>query len=112
LEFPAAFVTIVSGFSLETSSHFRFPSGSSRKAFVAEHYNSEQGIIYPYIYVLARYLVILQEHIDMAEEGVDYNIIRYCEPGNAEHVGWVEARDPTAPYNVGFSTQPTRLETE
>jgi hypothetical protein len=77
LEFSAAFVTIVSGFSLETSSYLPSPSESSRKAFVAEHCNSEQEIIDPYIYVLARYLVIRQEHIDMAEEGVDYHITRY-----------------------------------
>ena len=47
---------------------------------------SEQDIIDAYIYVLARYLVIRQEHIDMAEEGVDYNVIKYNELGKAEFV--------------------------
>jgi hypothetical protein len=47
---------------------------------------SEQEIIDAYIYVLARYLVIRQEHIDMAEEGVDYNVIKFNELGKAEFV--------------------------
>ena len=47
---------------------------------------SEQEIIDAYIYVLARYLVIRQEHIDMAEDGVDYNKIKYNELGKAEFV--------------------------
>jgi hypothetical protein len=47
---------------------------------------SEQEIIDAYIYVLARYLVIRQEHIDLAEEGVDYNTIKYNELGKAEFV--------------------------
>ncbi len=47
---------------------------------------SEQDIIDSYIYILARYLVIRQEHIDMAEEGVDYNVIKYNELGKAEFV--------------------------
>ncbi len=47
---------------------------------------SEQDVIDSYLYVLARYLVIRQEHIDMAEEGVDYNVIKYNELGKAEFV--------------------------
>jgi len=47
---------------------------------------SEQSIVDAYIYVMARYLVIRQEHIDMAEEGVDYNGIKYNELGKAEFV--------------------------
>ena len=47
---------------------------------------SEQEIIDAYIYVLARYLVIRQEHIDLAEEGVDYNVIKFNELGKAEFV--------------------------
>jgi hypothetical protein len=47
---------------------------------------SEKEIIEAYIYVLARYLVIRQEHIDMAEESVDYNVIKYNELGKAEFV--------------------------
>ena len=47
---------------------------------------SEQDVIDSYLYVLARYLVIRQEHIDMAEEGVDYNVIKCNELGKAEFV--------------------------
>ncbi len=47
---------------------------------------SEKDIIDAYIYVLARYLVIRQEHIDMAEEGVVYNVIKFNELGKAEFV--------------------------
>jgi hypothetical protein len=47
---------------------------------------SEREIVDAYIYVLARYLVIRQEHIDMTEEGVDYNVIKFNELGKAEFV--------------------------
>jgi hypothetical protein len=46
----------------------------------------EQEIVDAYIYVFARYLVIRQEHIDMAEEGVDYNVIKFNKLGKAEFV--------------------------
>jgi len=46
----------------------------------------EEEIVDAYIYVLARYLVIRQEHIDMAEEGADYNLIKFNELGKAELV--------------------------
>lgn len=45
---------------------------------------TEQEVIDSYIYIFARYLVIRQEHIDIAEEGVDYNVIKYNELGKAE----------------------------
>ena len=47
---------------------------------------SEQDVIDSYAYILARYLVIRQEHIDISEEGVDYNVIKYNELGKAEFV--------------------------
>jgi hypothetical protein len=47
---------------------------------------TEQEVVDSWIYTLARYLVIRQEHIDMAEEGVDYNVIKYNELGKAEFV--------------------------
>jgi len=47
---------------------------------------SEKEIVDAYIYVFARYLVIRQEHVDMAEEGVDYNVIKFNELGKAEFV--------------------------
>lgn len=47
---------------------------------------TEKDVIDSNIYVLARYLVIRQEHIDLAEEGVYYNVIKYNELGKAEFV--------------------------
>lgn len=47
---------------------------------------SEKEVIDSWVYALARYLVIRQEHIDIAEEGVDYNVIKYNELGKAEFV--------------------------
>ncbi len=47
---------------------------------------TEQEVVDSYIYILGRYLVIRQEHIDMAEEGVDYNGIKFNELGKAEFV--------------------------
>jgi hypothetical protein len=37
---------------------------------------SEQDVVDSYIYIPVRYLVIRQEHIDIAEEGVNYNLIK------------------------------------
>lgn len=45
---------------------------------------TEQEVIDSYIYIFPRYLVIRQEHIDIAEEGMDYNVIKYNELGKAE----------------------------
>lgn len=47
---------------------------------------SEAEIIDAYVYLFARYLVIRQEHIDLAEEGVDHNVIKFNELGKAEFV--------------------------
>lgn len=47
---------------------------------------TEQDVVDAYIYVLGRYLVIRQEHIDMAEAGVTYNVIKFNELGKAEFV--------------------------
>ena len=47
---------------------------------------SDEEVVDTYIYLLSRYLVIRQEHIDMAEEGVDYNVIKLNELGKAEFV--------------------------
>lgn len=47
---------------------------------------TEKEVVDSWIYALGRYLVIRQEHIDLAEEGVDYNIIKYNELGKAEFV--------------------------
>lgn len=47
---------------------------------------SEKDVVDSYIYILARYLVIRQEHIDLAEEGIDYNVVKYNELGKAEFV--------------------------
>ena len=45
---------------------------------------TEEEVIESWVYSFARYMVILQEHIDISEEGVDYNIIKYNELGKAE----------------------------
>ncbi len=47
---------------------------------------TEKEVVDSYIYILARYLVIRQEHIDLTEEGVDYNVVKYNELGKAEFV--------------------------
>ena len=47
---------------------------------------NEQEVIDNWIYVLGRYLVIRQEHIDLSEEGIDYNVIKFNELGKAEFV--------------------------
>ena len=43
-------------------------------------------IIESYLYIMARYLVIRQEHTDMSEEDIDYNVIKYNPLGKAEFV--------------------------
>lgn len=48
---------------------------------------TEQDVVDSWIYTIARYLVIRQEHLDIEEEGVDYNVIKYNELGRAEFVG-------------------------
>ena len=45
---------------------------------------TEEEVVESWVYSFARYMVILQEHIDISEEGVDYNIIKYNELGKAE----------------------------
>ena len=47
---------------------------------------TDRQIIDAYVYMIARYIVIRQEHIDLAEDGVDYNTIKYNELGRAEFV--------------------------
>jgi hypothetical protein len=67
---------------------------------------AEKDVVDAYIYVLGRYLVIRQERIDIAEEAVDYNVIKFNELGKAEFVNpnldvaYLEAWfavDPTTP---------------
>lgn len=40
----------------------------------------------PYVYLLSRALVARQEQVDLAEEGVDYNVIKYNPVGSADFV--------------------------
>ena len=47
---------------------------------------TERGVMDCYVYLLARHLVLRQEHVDLAEEGIDYNVIQYNELGQAEFV--------------------------
>lgn len=37
----------------------------------------DQSIVDAYVYLIGRALVIRQEHTDLAEEGIDYNLIKY-----------------------------------
>ncbi len=59
---------------------------SGREAVIADLGLTENQVIDSYVYILARYLVIRQEHVDLAEEGVDYNTIKCNELGKAEFV--------------------------
>lgn len=56
----------------------------------AKHFNTldEQTLADAYVYLLGRVLVIRQEQIDIAEDGIDYNVIKYNPVGQAI-VGWV-----------------------
>ena len=47
---------------------------------------TEKEVINSWVYIFSRYLVLRQEHIDIAEEGIDYNIIKYNELGKADFV--------------------------
>ncbi len=47
---------------------------------------NEQEVIDSWVYAIARYLVIRQEHIDLSEEGIDYNVIKFNELGKADFV--------------------------
>lgn len=47
---------------------------------------SDQELINAYVYLLSRFLVLRQEHIDLQEEGVDYNVIKYNPVGSADFV--------------------------
>ena len=38
---------------------------------------SVQELSDAWIYVFGRYLVIRQEHLDLAEDGVDYNVLKH-----------------------------------
>ena len=47
---------------------------------------SDDEVVEAFVYLVARYLVIRQEHVDLTEEGVDYNTIKYNALGKAEFV--------------------------
>jgi len=47
---------------------------------------SDDQVVDAFVYLIARYLVIRQEHIDLSEPGVGYNTIKYNELGKAEFV--------------------------
>jgi hypothetical protein len=47
---------------------------------------SDQQVVNSYVYLLGRYLVLRQEHIDLKEDGVDYNVIKYNPVGSADFV--------------------------
>jgi hypothetical protein len=41
---------------------------------------TDEQITQAWVYVLGRYLVIRQEHVDLAEPGVDYNVLKHNPP--------------------------------
>jgi hypothetical protein len=47
---------------------------------------ADKEVVDAYVYLLGRYLVLRQEHVDLAEEGVDYNVIKYNPVGSADFV--------------------------
>ena len=46
----------------------------------------EQTITDAYVYLVGRALVIRQEHTNLKEKGVDYNVIKYNPVGSANFV--------------------------
>jgi hypothetical protein len=71
---------------ISSCSNAKDDSSSKKIELIKELGLSEKDVIDSWVYTLARYLVIRQEHIDIAEEGVDYNVIKYNELGKAEFV--------------------------
>ncbi|MCK4559279.1 MAG: DUF1254 domain-containing protein [Calditrichia bacterium] len=71
---------------ISSCSNEKDDSSSKKVELIKELGLSEKEVIDSWVYTLARYLVIRQEHIDLAEEGVDYNVIKYNELGKAEFV--------------------------
>ncbi len=71
---------------ISSCSNEKDDSSSKKVELIKELDLSEKDVIDSWIYTLARYLVIRQENIDIAEEGVDYNVIKYNELGKAEFV--------------------------
>ena len=53
---------------------------------MAEKSFSIQKVVDSYVYLLGRYLVLRQEHIDLDEDGVDYNVVKYNPVGSADFV--------------------------
>jgi len=47
---------------------------------------SDQEIVETFVYLIARYLVVRQERVDLSETGVGYNTVKYNELGKAEFV--------------------------
>lgn len=57
-----------------------------RTAFSAGAVPDTQAITDAYVYLLSRMLVIRQEHHDLKEPGIDYNVIKYNPRGSADFV--------------------------
>lgn len=53
---------------------------------MSERLFSDQQVVNAYVYLLGRYLVLRQEHIDLKEDGIDYNVIKYNPVGSADFV--------------------------
>ena len=46
----------------------------------------ENTVADAYVYLLGRALVIRQEQMDLSEDGIDYNVIKYNPLGSADFV--------------------------
>ena len=67
---------------------------------------NKQAVSDAYVYLLGRAIVIRQEHTDIAEPGVDYNVIKYNPVGSADFVNpnldvayleaWIAVDDETS----------------
>jgi hypothetical protein len=79
-------LTLVASVAIIMFAGVIMPSGCESGNVIQGLGLTEKDVIDSYVYILGRYLVIRQEHIDMAEEDVDYNVIKYNELGKAEFV--------------------------
>ncbi len=53
---------------------------------MAENHFSKEKVVNSYVYLLARHLVLRQEHTDLREDGFDYNVIKFNPVGSADFV--------------------------
>ncbi len=74
-------MTLVPLFSLPACAQ-RVVAAPVQQAWVPD----DQTVVDSYVYLLGRALAIRQEHTDLAEQGIDYNVIKYNPLASAEFV--------------------------